>query len=280
MSKPAIKLIINADDYGYFPCISQGILSLAKAGKLTATGVLANSAALHEQLQWLEQVPKLDVGVHLNLSFQQPLTPLMTDKLAAWNGKFPGIGQMLQLILKRQISLQDIRQEWRAQISACHGLELTFLNSHEHIHMLPLLFPLTLQLAKEFSIPHVRLTRADWQLPASVPSMLRNSLIQSMQLINQFSNQKPSPIMLGLSHSGRLNFDYLNKLFPQLVPGKTYELMCHPGFFNGEQISEPKLIAYHDWEGELALLQSPAVADLYDRYNICLAHFPKQTVNL
>ena len=81
-----IYLIINADDYGYFPCISQGILEAASSGALTATGILANSPSLKAHLEWLDAVEGLDLGVHLNLAFRQPLTATMTEKLAHWKG--------------------------------------------------------------------------------------------------------------------------------------------------------------------------------------------------
>jgi chitin disaccharide deacetylase len=75
-----IFLIINADDYGYFPCVSQGILDAAKSYSLTATGVLANASSLSTQLAALRTVPHLQIGIHLNLTFQQPLTEAMREK--------------------------------------------------------------------------------------------------------------------------------------------------------------------------------------------------------
>ncbi|MDD4914563.1 MAG: ChbG/HpnK family deacetylase [Methylococcales bacterium] len=271
-----IDLIVNADDYGYFPCVSKGILDLAKAGKLTATGVLANSPHLNVQMAWLDDVAALDVGVHLNLSFKQPLTAVMAEKLRAWGGEFPGVGRMTRLILTRRITLEDVRNEWRAQIAACQqGRDLQFLNSHEHIHMLPVLFPLAMELADEFRIPHVRLTRAEWLWPMGISGWMRNTLMQAMQTVNQA--HYGAPVLLGLSRSGRLDEAYLGKLFSRLKPGNRYELMCHPGFFDPGQISQPGLIAYHDWEGELALLQSPAVEALYDRFGIRLAHYRNRT---
>ena len=62
MAKATIDLIINADDYGYYPCVSKGILEAAKAGALTATGILANSSDLATQLQWLKGFESLDVA--------------------------------------------------------------------------------------------------------------------------------------------------------------------------------------------------------------------------
>ena len=268
-----VHLIINADDYGYFPCVSRGILEAAKTNALTATGILANSADLNTQLAWLDEVPDLELGVHLNLTFKQPLTTAMSEKLDHWNGCFPNAYIMSLLILTGKISLAAVRNEWCAQIEVCRSKNLTFLNSHEHIHMLPPLFSLAVELAKTYNIGHVRITQADWLKPFSVAGLVRNSLMQAMQAVNQRRYQQPVALFLGLSRSGKLNFAALEQIFSKLKGGHCYELMCHPGHFNTTEISDPKLIAYHDWEGELALLQSSQLQELYQRYTIHLSHY-------
>lgn len=268
-----IHLIINADDYGYFPCISRGILEAARSGSLTATGILANSPDLTAQLDWLNALDGLDIGVHLNLTFRRPLTVTMAEKLLRWEGCFPNAYVMSMLILTGKISIQDVRIEWRAQIEACQRKNLLFLNAHEHIHMLPVLFPLALELAQAYAIPHVRVTQADWLRPFGLSAALRNTLMQTMQSINQPKLKAPTPLFLGLSRSGKLDYAYLATLFPRLKPGKWYELMCHPGRFDPSEISDPKLIAYHDWEAELALLQSSKVHTLYEKFGIRLSHY-------
>jgi predicted glycoside hydrolase/deacetylase ChbG (UPF0249 family) len=274
MAKASIDLIINADDYGYYPCVSQGILAAAKSGALTATGILANSPDLATQLQWLTGLESIDVGIHLNLTYGQPLTEIMANKLESKQGQFPNAYAMSGLLLTGKISLADVRAEWRAQIETCQAQKLRFLNSHEHIHMLPLLFPLVLELAKDYGIQYVRLTQAEWLSPFGLSALVRNTLMQTMQLINQGHLKVKQPLFLGLNRSGKLDYDYLTTMLPKLKPGQSYELMCHPGHFNPTEISDAKLLAYHDWEGELALLQSPEVHDLYEKFGIRLSQYP------
>src|SRR5947208_16982982 len=98
IAQPPIHLIVNADDYGYFPCITRGILYAARLGVVTATGVLANSSGLDEQFQWLRPFPQLDCGVHLNLTSGLPLTSAMAGKLDRWQGQFPGVFAMARSI--------------------------------------------------------------------------------------------------------------------------------------------------------------------------------------
>jgi len=272
-NRKPIHLIINADDYGYYPCISLGILEAATSGALTATGILANSPDLKHQLEWLDSVDDLDVGVHLNLTFRQPLTANMADKLVCWQGCFPSAYAMSGMVLTSKISINDVRLEWSAQIEACQRKKLQFLNSHEHIHMLPVLFPLLLELAKHYDIPYIRLTQAEWLAPFGVSALVRNTLMQTMQTFNKTKLNSKTLVFIGLSRSGKLDYDYLKTIFSTLIPGKTYELMCHPGRFDPNEISDPKLLSYHDWEGELALLQSQKVYELYERFGIRLSHY-------
>ena len=83
-------LIVNADDYGYFRCVSRGILAGARQGIVTATGVFANAPDLAEQAAWLRECDELDTGVHLNLTDGVPLTRRYEGKaLARWAGRFP-----------------------------------------------------------------------------------------------------------------------------------------------------------------------------------------------
>jgi predicted glycoside hydrolase/deacetylase ChbG (UPF0249 family) len=269
----SVQLIINADDYGYFPCISKGILEAASSGAVTATGILANSPDLKAQLEWLDTVDDLNLGVHLNLTFRQPLTSAMTEKLVHLDGCFPGAYSMNLMLLTGKIGIDDVRGEWRAQIEACQRKKLLFLNSHEHIHMLPVLFPLALELAREYDIPYVRVTQAEWLAPFGFPALIRNTLMQAMQTINQRRFKVKTPIFLGLSRSGKLNYDYLVTIFSKLKPGENYELMCHPGRFDPAEVSDPRLSSYHDWDGELALLQSPKVHALYEKFGIRLSHY-------
>ena len=61
-SQPSF-LIVNADDYGYFPGISRGIIDAHKDGVVTATGVLANgtsflskmSADFARHILWMQE---------------------------------------------------------------------------------------------------------------------------------------------------------------------------------------------------------------------------------
>jgi predicted glycoside hydrolase/deacetylase ChbG (UPF0249 family) len=44
--------------------------------------------------------------------------------------------------------------------------------------------------------------------------------------------------------------------------------MCHPGHRDEEEVRDTRLLDYHDWEGELDTLTSPAVRELLRRHHV------------
>lgn len=269
MNEPAY-LIVNADDYGYFSSVSRGILDGGKNGLITATGVMANSCYFDEQVQWLKDATYLDVGVHLNLTYGRPLTEQMTRRLVRRKGEFPGKYSLVIWVFTHQLPVQDVLEEWRAQINRCRdaGIEIHFLNTHEHLHVLPPLFSTILKLAEEYNIPYLRYPEPEWYGWTDPEGMIRNALLQGMHLINRTRVPKGTPELLGMNGSGKLTLSYLKKRLSSVQSGQVYELMCHPGYFDPEEIRDLRLCSYHHWQQELDLLRSREVRDLCDSLGI------------
>lgn len=264
-------IIVNADDFGYYDCVSKGILDAANIGVVTATGIFANSPFLETHLHWLKQCDSLDTGVHLNLTDRLPLTSEMQARLQSWDGCFPGKYIMAKLILTGQLSGDLVAHELRAQIERCRaaGMKLIFLNSHEHIHMLPPVFRVTQDLAIEFGIPHIRYASPD-SVSTLVPgSLVRNLALKILSKRNNRILNVPVIPFFGMAASGRLNLAYLRSALDRLPPG-VHELMCHPGACSSNDVTNPAHRAYHDWKGEFDTLTSNEFRVLCDKYNIKL----------
>lgn len=270
-----MRLIVNADDFGYFDEVSRGILELATQGIVTATGVMANGPALPRWVDALRRLPLLSVGVHLNATLGKPLTQEMRGAVHGRGGLFPGKGTMAAAILRGGIATAVVIAEWRAQIRHVidAGLAPCFVNSHEHLHMLPQLYARTRELAREFGIVHVRAPRAEWGPAASVGGYVRSGAFAMARLMAGPSPGEPE--LIGLNPSGHLNLSYCRWRFGRLRQGSDYELMCHPGRDDAHARGDPKLGAYHDWEGELHTLQSPEFADLLRQHRIALTGYAR-----
>lgn len=266
-------LIVNADDYGYFRSVSRGILASAQEGIVTATGVLPNAPGIVEQASWLRSMPQLDIGVHLNLSSGDPLSKVMRDCLRRWNGCFPGKTRMIWAITTGGITLANLREEIVLQIERCLNLGLTprFLNSHEHVHMWPSIRSMVEELASVYGIRHVRRTAGDFHRGQKAGSLTRSAVLTLIDRCHQ--PQLPTIPCLGLAQSGRLSLPYFNRVVERLEPDQTYELMCHPGFFDPDEIDDLRLQAYHCWDRERQLLTSSDTRELLKRHGVDLVGY-------
>jgi hypothetical protein len=273
-ARAAVKMIVNADDFGYFDEVSRGILDCARAGVVTATGVMANGPAFERRAADLADLPALSVGVHLNATLGAPLTAQMRRRLDDTAGQFPAKTALALRVLRGHTSAAVVIDEWRAQIRRCieAGLKLQFLNSHEHVHLLPALYAGVMGLAREFDIARVRAPRSEWGPAWSVGGIARSSVFAAVRLLLPRA-PRAEPILIGLSSSGKLDLAYCRKRFPRLRGSTTYELMCHPGRADPKAIEEPKLAAYHDWELELRTLTSPEFSELLREQRITLVSY-------
>lgn len=179
---------------------------------------------------------------------------------------------MAGAILSRAVKIEDVRREWRAQIERCldSGLRVSFLNSHQHMHMLPALFPVASELAKDYDIAHVRFPTSGGAADSTDGSLFRGAVMKAFGTINRRRVDTPTAHFLGLETSGKVNLPYLERSLPRLRAGEIYELMCHPGEFDAHEVSNRRLLRYHDWEGELSTLTSPAARELLHRHGVRL----------
>jgi predicted glycoside hydrolase/deacetylase ChbG (UPF0249 family) len=271
-----IPLVINADDYGYFASVSRGIVACARQGSITATGVIANGPRFKELVPWLFEVPHIDLGVHLNLTFGKPLSTDCQRQPALRGGHFMGKLTTAALIMQKTLPVWAVKAEWRAQIERCleAGLTIRFLNTHEHIHILPLLANPIKELAREYGIEHVRHPFPEWKArPATASSLLRNMLLQLAIMSNGTFRSTPSIRVLGIGASGKLTLDYLNRCFAAIAPENVYELMCHPGYFDPGEIKDPFINRFHAWQQELELLNGSDFKTLLQKRSIQLSRF-------
>ena len=148
------QLIINADDFGLTPGVTEGILYGAKAGCVSSTTVMVNQF-MHLKLSFDPTTAKqLGMGVHLNLTSGKPILPA-EDLSTLVVRKVISVGKDFIYHHADVVNLVQVEKEWRAQVI---GFLIKFgrpdhLDSHHHIHLLPQLFPIFLQIAGEMRIP-------------------------------------------------------------------------------------------------------------------------------
>src|SRR3990172_10882085 len=68
-------LIVNADDFNLTAGVSQGIAEAHRVGIVTSTTAMVNLPGLRDSLGHIQDLPLLDLGLHLNLTFVPPVSP-------------------------------------------------------------------------------------------------------------------------------------------------------------------------------------------------------------
>ena len=264
---PPIRLIVNADDFGISTRINEGIIAAHRTGIVTSTSLMAVGSAFEQAVLSCSSVPTLDVGVHLTLVAEQPLLP-GTSSVAGDDGRFPdSAGAFLRRWLTGSIQLEDVQAEWSAQIERVldHGIRVTHLDSHQHVHILPGLADLSLRLAAHYDIPFVRVPVENlqwdrWPGLHGINRMIGTTALWTSWMLARLTGtritQHQPPRFLGFQDGGRLDDRRLQRMLRALRPGQVYELMCHPGLRPDEP--EVQRWDYHH-EIELRTLTSPSI---------------------
>lgn len=225
----AQTLTVTADDFGISEPVSRGILEAHTAGIVTATSVLANLPASATMVSQLAACPDLQVGIHLNATLGDPLTPA-----ARWLAGRAGTmsrGRFLWCYLMApRRTCRVVAAEWGAQLERLigWGITPTHLDSHHHVHVLPGLGRVAIALAQHYRIARVR-------APAD-PDFLRSvTKLPIYSCARVFARRARAAGLNVTDHfcGGRLLTAQdktlaLHTLLHDLPAGHT-ELYCHPG---------------------------------------------------
>ena len=208
-----MKLIVNADDFGLTKGVNLGIAEGIRQGIVTGTTMIANGreeAFMHGVRLYQEY--NLDVGVHLVLTMGVPLSGAV-NTLTDEKGRFFKLDQMEVKCMEMDRS--EIKTEFMAQINKVRaaGIEITHLDSHHHVHMLPVVSDVYLEIADELNLP-VRgfMNKGEETGPAGGRS--------PQQLTTDFyGNDLTEAALLSLLAG---------------LSGESAEIMCHPAYIDQE----------------------------------------------
>jgi len=173
------NLVFNSDDFGLSKESNLAIMEGYTKGALTSTCITPNGDFYEHGLkEILPEIPNIGKGIHLNIIEGKSLTNpmLFSDSDGRFNKGF----LYFFYNSNNKKLLAEIEDEFRAQIEKIMAdTEIDHINSHVHTHGIPSLFNLTLKLALEYKIKHVRL---QYEKPYFVPKL--NKIINAKYPIN------------------------------------------------------------------------------------------------
>ncbi len=272
------KVIINADDFGFSPGTSEGILRGHLEGVITSTTIATNMPAAEHAVGLLDQAPELGVGVHLNVPQGPPLSP-EGAALAGDDGLMNRTAtEVVRMCAFHPGRLRAVEAEFDAQIrwALDHGIRPTHLDSHRHSHAFCPIFLRVAKLARRYTIPLVRwhyevLPGGGWD---DCPAKQR----RSARLLNLFGaiNARLAPSLRatngtwGVRHTGLIDSAWLIRAAETVQDGVT-EIMTHPGSGDDLDAAATRLIASRP--KELAALCDPQVKEAFKKNGIELTHY-------
>src|SRR4029079_11233935 len=156
--------------------MTRGALEAAERGIVTAVSVAPVGEAFDEAIAELRRVPQLDVGAHLVLVGERPLSlPAEVPSLVGRDGRLPsGFAAFCFRYARGGVRRDEVRRELGGQLDRCLDtvLAVLHLNSHQHLHALPRIFDEVTALAAARGIPFVRVPEDPLLPPPLTPRAL------------------------------------------------------------------------------------------------------------
>jgi predicted glycoside hydrolase/deacetylase ChbG (UPF0249 family) len=275
------QLIVNADDYGRAPGVSQGILKAHREGIVTSTTVMVNQPWVEAQLAQALACPDLGIGQHLVFSAWRPLLPPEDiPALVDEHGLF--LDQHSLWARAEEIPPDQVRAELTAQIErfvALAGHLPDHLDCHHFVHLYPPFFQVYADLAARFGLPLRVPFPPETEFEQAVKTLsflegfprdlVRGMIVTNSALLKARRLAYPDRFISTFFGRQALTLDSLLALLDTLADGIS-ELMCHPGF------DDPALVSSSyraEREVELALLTHPAVRRRVEDLGIELVTF-------
>ena len=211
----------------------------------------------------------LGVGVHLTLTWGIPvLSPENVCSLVDQDGRFYSFGKVIVNSLIGKINSEELYQEWSAQIEKVieAGICPTHLDTHHHMHLLPICFSTIMKLSEYFQIAYVRKPR---ELIDLGNKRLIKVIIFRLLCMRSWS-QKSSDQFYGLSHQNSNHFLEGFKKIIQTMPSGLTELMVHPGKVDQELLNIDSMC--FERENELVALCDSELFELLRYHNVQLSN--------
>jgi predicted glycoside hydrolase/deacetylase ChbG (UPF0249 family) len=256
--------------------MTAGALRAAEAGIVTAVSVAPVGEAFDDAVAALRACPAVDVGAHLVLVGERPLSPPaeVASVLGGDGRLLPGFGAFCARWARGGVALAEVRVELGRQLERLltSGLPVRHLNSHQHLHALPRLFDLVVELAAAHGIPFVRVPD-DPGLPLAVSP--RGVALRALRMLARRCRRRlPHGVgalegALGLAAAGHLTPARLRALLAR-ASGRC-ELVCHPG--EGDGALAARYRWGYEWDAERETLCDPELRAWLAEHGIELTSF-------
>ena len=274
------QLIINADDFGRHELINRAVKIAYETGYLKSTSIMTGGIAFDDAVKTARKLSNLGVGVHLTLANGNPiLPPKEIPSLVTEEGIFyDNHAIFIKRYLQGKINFDEVRAELSAQIEKAvrADLNLTHVDSHQHLHHLPKIIDIVLNLSDAANIHAIRIsdTKIFEGESGGVGQFIGRVGLASLAKFAAHQAHKKNFLMpnhfTGIIAGESVTENFRVHLIENLRAGTT-EVMLHPGTDN--VVLENFCKWQHNFEAELKAVTSPKVLNLLAEKNISSVNF-------
>ncbi len=239
---------------------------------------MPNGVAFDDAVHIARENSGLGIGVHVSLVGERCIAaPGDLGGLVDRNGMLPRTYRaFIGAFLTGRFGTAEIRTEIQAQIAKLldAGIVPTHIDFHQHLHMLPAIFPIALSAAQSAGIKVIRIPLEHTTLAGSVSRRVQARILRVLcrrSIVRLAETEvRTSDYFHGFQRSGNMNEANLLATLDCLKAGLN-EVMMHPGFHDAATAAHYKWA--YCWEDEYRALISPRVRHRIEESNIRLANF-------
>ena len=146
------QLIINADDLGLCPSVNTAIFDVFRAGNLTSATLMVHMPGTDDAVRRLKDHPGLGIGLHFCIT--EGRSHVGPSTLTDAQGAFRSRRELVRAALRGKIDPNDVQRELEEQLSCfkSFGVTPTHADSHQHIHMVPVVMDAMLPILQRESL--------------------------------------------------------------------------------------------------------------------------------
>ena len=230
------NIIINADDLAMTPGTNKAIFKGYDHGIITHSSIMSNGDYFTEAIDGLKNRKGLNIGIHLNLTYGKAMNYSQTynDRKGIFNLGFLKI--LIKSIFQKEF-VKEVKKEFELQIRNVldSGITITHIDSHRHIHLIPKIYDIVVDLSTKYNIKRIRLINESFLDSLSIAKnfdfILNGGLIKYilLKILSKINSQKANLYDLrffSILYTGTVHREIFNKL---RASGHSYEVMVHPG---------------------------------------------------
>lgn len=233
---------LNADDFGRSSEVNRAVIRAFREGALASASLMATGDAFDEAVELAAANEGLQVGIHLVTVMGRAVLPhRQLPHITDLQGRFAdnpataGLRYFFSRTARRELFRELEAQFEKLQAT---GLNVSHVDSHLHMHVHPVIFQMSLSLARRYGVGHMRVPRDDFFMAlrftrAGLPLKALEAFIfvlltgKMRKTLGATGGISCCDRVYGHFLSGRMTEEYVAAILHQ--PGRgAFEIYLHP----------------------------------------------------